>query len=283
MKIARRWLILALPLLPVAGSAATAWVEVHPAGPSVPENLLRIELRFSRPQPLPFDVGRVKLSDASTGATIENALLDLALPDAEGRWITVLLDPGRVKTAAGPNRAAGRALSAGSVVRLTIESDRPGELPVSQRWAVGPPAERRLDAQSWRLVPPRPQSRMALRVDLGPNPISSAGARLMAVRDASGRPVPGRPSLDSGDTRWRFTPERDWREGRYELVTHPQLEDSAGNRACAAFEEIEASRKACDQGLTLLFRIGYGQGLHAPSPPRQRPPRSRRQRAGLAS
>ncbi|WP_067064715.1 hypothetical protein [Roseateles chitosanitabidus] len=219
-------------------------VEIHPAGATIPENLLRIELRFGWPQPMPFDVRRLTLLDASD-REIPGALLDLTLPSADGRRLTVLMDPGRIKQGVGPNLDAGRALRAGDTVRLRVDGFGGHQPSVVKTWHVTPAVTTRLDTARWRMTAPRAGSREPLLVDLQA-PISSTGEALIAVRDASGRRVEGRTSLGHGDTQWRFTPDRPWRKSAYELVTHPDLEDPAGNRSCAAFEQRRASEVRCD-------------------------------------
>jgi len=241
--------LLALAALAGLSIAHAASPEIHPAGPTVPENLLRIELRFERPQSLPFDIRHVKLLDAR-GREIDNALLDLTLPSADARRITVLLDPGRVKSDVGPNLMAGRALHAGETVRLRV--DEPGRPPVVKTWRVTAAAAQPLDPAAWRLTEPRAGSRDALVVDLRA-PIAASGERLIAVLDATGERVAGTTTLDRGDARWRFTPARPWRIGVHRLVTHPDLEDPAGNRRCAAFEQVRESEIRCDAGANLPF------------------------------
>jgi len=231
--------------------ARAATVEIHPAGPTVPENLLRIELRFAQPQRLPFDVQRLKLTDAR-GEEIENALLDLTLPSADGRRITVLMDPGRVKSGVGPNLDAGRALRAGDVVRLRIDDDAVGRSPVVKQWRVASAVSHPIEAAAWRLTAPRAGSRDPLIVDLR-EPISSSGEGLIAVLDPSGRPVRGTTALGGADAVWRFTPFRPWSSGRHSVVTHPELEDPAGNRRCAPFEQLRGSKVRCDTGAAVEF------------------------------
>ncbi len=248
MKWACRWVgLAALAGLPLARAGS---VEIHPAGPAVPENLLRIELRFDRPQRLPFDVERLALLD-SEGREIPHALLDVALPDADGRRITVLLDPGRVKTGVGPNLEAGRALQEGATVGLRVAGSDAAVAPAVKTWRVTAAISQALQPQLWRLDAPRRGTRDALSVDLR-MPISSASEGLIAVVDGQGRRVAGRVWLDDGDATWRFQPARPWATGRHRLVTHPGLEDPAGNRSCAAFEAPIRSTSACD-GASLEF------------------------------
>jgi hypothetical protein len=73
------------------------------------------------------------------------------------------------------------------------------------------------------------------------------------VLDALGHPVRGKTALAGGDAVWRFTPERPWRPGIHTLITHPDLEDVAGNRLCAAFEQLHASKVDCDTGARIRF------------------------------
>lgn len=221
-------------------------VEIHPAGPEVPENLLRIELRFDRPQRLPFDSRRLALLDAR-GDEIPRALLDLTLPSADGRRLTVLLDPGRVKRDVGPNVDAGRALVVGETVSLRVLDERPGRAPTVKTWHVTTAVSRPLAVEAWRWTPPRAGSGDALVVDLR-TPISSTGEALIAVRDSNGRRVAGRTSLGPDDALWRFIPDKPWRREAYQVVAHPDLEDPAGNRRCAAFETLRASAIRCGEG-----------------------------------
>ena len=85
--------------------------------------------------------------------------------------------------------------------------------------------------------------------------ISSTSQDLIAVRGADGKRVEGVTTLIDSERTWRFAPTRPWRAGHYALMTHPELEDPAGNRICASFEAVQASRIACDGGAAASFSI----------------------------
>jgi hypothetical protein len=108
-----------------AGAWASGAVSVYPSGTSVPENLLRIELRFRVPLRTPLDMVHVKLLDRE-GQLIPDPFLDLPLPSADGRRLSLLLHPGRVKSGVGANVVLGRALRAGSLVTLVIDDPNAG-------------------------------------------------------------------------------------------------------------------------------------------------------------
>jgi hypothetical protein len=82
--------------------------------------------------------------------------------------------------------------------------------------------------------------------------ISPVGEALIAVLDGHGRRVEGTTSLAEGDATWRFTPSHPWAAGKHRLVTHPDLEDPAGNRRCAAFEASIRLTATCE-GTSLAF------------------------------
>lgn len=221
-------------------SALAAPVDVHPSGATVPENLLRIELRFAVPQDQPFDVDRLRLVDAD-GVAIDAAFLDLALRNADGRRITVSMNPGRVKTGVAPNVARGRALHAGSTVRLVLDGD-----PVAAKtWIVTAPRSVGPRPADWTVASPRAGTRDALAVRLH-DPISASAEAFIAVRDAAGRRVAGHTRLGDGDTTWWFRPDARWRAGAFAVVTHPELEDPAGNRVCSAFEQPSLRAVQCE-------------------------------------
>jgi hypothetical protein len=113
----------------------------------------------------------------------------------------------------------------------------------------------------WSIKTPRAHSHEALVVDLR-EPISSTAQGMIAVRDADGHRVRGSAHLRKHDSVWRFVPSRPWRAGPHALLAHPDLEDPAGNRACAVFESNVQKQARCDQVSILPFSIGFA----APSP-----------------
>ena len=75
------------------------------------------------------------------------------------------------------------------------------------------------------------------------------------VYDGSGKPVDGDVRVESGETRWVFTPARPLAAGRYELRIDPALEDIAGNRLGRPFDVDVALRPAAAVTTALTFEI----------------------------
>ncbi len=243
-------LLAALPLALAAG-APLASGAVTPSGPSVPENLLRIEVLLDRPLGAPLDMRFVHLYGA-TGKRIDDALLDLALPDQDGRRFAVLMHPGRVKSGVGPNLALGPALREGDSVTLVVDDPRQGRT-ITKRWRVGAALRDALAPARWQLDAPA-AGRQALSVTF-PSAINASAASLIAVAGADGRRLAGKAWLDAGETVWRFVPSSNWRPGAYQLRVHPSLEDPAGNRLCSAFEQPNQRARQCDSEARVAFRV----------------------------
>ncbi|MYM66493.1 hypothetical protein GTP45_06535 [Pseudoduganella sp. FT55W] len=230
----------ALLVLPLAAASATL---VTPSGPAVPENLLRIVVHLDAPLSAPLDMQHVQLLDGA-GVPIKDAFLDLPLAGRDGKSLTLLLHPGRIKTGVGPNVALGPALHAGQSVMLRIDDPQLGR-GVEKRWQVLPPLRQPITPQQWTLAALKRGSREPMRVML-PAALDGDAAPLLALQGPDGRRVEGVARLAPGESEWRFAPARAWRAGKYVLRVHSQLEDPQGNRLCAAFEQAQQSAQQCD-------------------------------------
>lgn len=242
--MAAAWLT--LPLTVFAAPTIT------PSGPSVPENLLRIELHLSQPLSAPLDMRRVVLLDAA-GAPVSDALLDMALPDPDGMNVSILLHPGRIKSGVGPNVALGPALRQGQVVVLRIDDAQLAQ-PVEQRWLVAPALRQAIDLQQWTASRVKPGS-LAPLVLTFPAALDGDSGPLIGVQAPDGRRLAGTSTLLPGERGWRFTPAARWRPGRYVVRVHARLEDPQGNRQCSAFEQAAQSTQPCDADGQLEFIV----------------------------
>jgi hypothetical protein len=238
-----------------AAAVSLAAPSVSPAGDSVPANLLRIELRLDAPLNGPLDMRHVRLFDQN-GAEIPAPFLDLALPSLDGRTITVLLHPGRIKTDVRPNVDRGPALRAGQHVALLID-DPQLPAPMRKAWSVTADQRSRIDPDAWLITPPAAGTRAPLRVAaLGL--LQSSAQHWIGVADTQGRKLAGKARLSEDGTTWQFNPTRAWRAGQHRLQVHPALEDAAGNRVCAAFEQGQLRDAPCSAGSARSFTVRRG-------------------------
>lgn len=224
--------------------SSLASVELFPTAAILPENLLRLYVYFPRPMGPGVEASDIKLLGAG-GQEIQQAFLptrfDLWSPDRSR--LTVLLDPGRVKTGLAAHDALGRALVPGQRYSIKV----PGSLIDADGCKLGDdtlfafkagPADLHPPSPSeWRIVAPAAASRSALSVDLGsPHDHLSLAYRLRVVTTA-GETVAGKVTLADHEQVWQFTPLGDWSTATYRIIVDARLEDLAGNRPGALFDQ----------------------------------------------
>jgi len=226
----------------VDGDPSTVVTRIHPSGPVVPENLLRIYVEFSAPMGRRSGIGHVQLLD-DRGAVVEAPFLPLEYEfwSPDRRRFTVFFDPGRVKDGILPNREMGRALEAGRSYTLVVSREWRDErgLPLRAEhrhtFTAGPAMTRALDPDDWTIAAPPAGGRDPLVVTFRHPLDHGLLMRALGVR-AGGRALPGAARVEAGETRWTFTPDEPWRAGRHEILALPILEDPAGNQIGRAFE-----------------------------------------------
>ena len=249
------------PYLAAVMAAAAAGGVITPSGPEVPANLLRIEVHLDHALPAQ-QRPTILLRDAA-GREIADALLDLVLPDQDGRQLVLLLQPGRIKHGVGPNIALGPALRDGEQVSIEVGTEDLAR-PLRRSWRVGPPQQQALTPATWTVRAPAAGGRTPLVLALN-SPVNASAAQLIAVADAKGRRIAGHAVLAAGESEWHFVPASGWKTGSYQLRIHPELEDPAGNRLCAAFEARRQSALRCDQEARIRFRIQTTSGTRPAS------------------
>ena len=236
----------ALPAAAQATQPAPEVVAVQPSGAEVPANLLRLSVVFAAPiegEVLP----RIALSHAD-GRLLQEPFLQQELWSPDGKVLTLLFHPGRVKTGLIAREQQGPILSEGEDVVLSFDG-RP-----IKRWHIGPVDGNGPVAAAWKLSAVRPGAREPLVVRLD-GPIDGRDAGYLAVVDAGDHLVEGERQLRNGETTWTFTPDAAWKAGDYRLMVHGTLEDPSGNRLGGHFETSIDSPQPAAADVTLDFKV----------------------------
>ncbi len=241
---------------PIPGEPVTAWFGGVPAPPRAPttrvlavtpgadvwpENVLRFYVTFSAPMRIGEAWSHIRMLDADGhamgGMFVE---VDQELWDPEGRRLTVLFDPGRIKRGLVDHLNEGPPLSVGARCTLEIDAfwrDACGGLlaePFSKTITVGPPLRNAIEPAAWRLAPPaRASGPLVVDVAL---PLDAALAkRAIGVR-RDGAEVAGEIELERDETRLLYWPAAPWTPGRHAVVADAILEDICGNRIGRPFD-----------------------------------------------
>ena len=216
--------------------------DILPSAETVPASLLRLYVRFDRPMRRGVSHRFLQIVDAE-GAPIEKLLRETRqeLWDAESTQLTLLLNPGWVKSGVGPNRRFGAALEPGQRWTLRIAPgwpSRDGEAiaaGASRSFVVGEPVKTRIEPASWHLEAPAVGTRQQLVVTFDRALDQFLLESLMSVEQA-GRVIEGLASVEGGGRVFRFRPDRPWAADEASLRIDPRLEDVSGNNLMDPFE-----------------------------------------------
>ena len=221
----------------------TTIAAVYPTGQKLPENLLRIYIYFSAPMSQGRSYRHLHLID-QTGEEVQNPFLELPqeLWSADGKRLTVLLDPGRVKQGLKPREQSGPVLIPAHRYAFTIDEDWPD----AQGFPLDKPFKRTFlttkaditqpNPAEWKISPPKAGTREPLSVTFDEPLDHGMLERVLSILGADSSDVPGGIQIDQQETRWRFTPKTPWKAGRYSLKIRTNLEDRVGNSIARPFE-----------------------------------------------
>ena len=218
-------------------------VDIYPTASELPENLLRLYIYFPRAMALTEGMESVVLLD-DNGAQVNGVFLatnqELWSPDRQR--LTLLLDPGRVKSGLAAHELMGRAQVPERSYTLDVSStaqDAAGcklGADTSYSFTVTEPDVATPDPAAWNLSTPRLGSRDALNVDLGSTHDHLSMAYRVRIVDDDALFVPGALALGPEVNSWQFTPRDPWKAITYELIVDERLEDVAGNRPGVLFD-----------------------------------------------
>ncbi|QFT39789.1 MULTISPECIES: Ig-like domain-containing protein [unclassified Vibrio] len=216
---------------------------VYPTAEVLPENLLRFYVYFEQPMNTANALSHVYLTDASgtqlDGVFIENKV-DLWSPDRTR--LTLLFDPGRVKTGLIAHNTLGRALEAGETYHLVVEA---GDMSASgcastfvKTFSVSKAHFIRPVVSDWTISSPPSGTTMPITMGF-PSPIDHTSlAFRIRIKDSRGQSVPGAIDVRAHESQWVFSPNSSWQASEsYSVFVDPILEDIVGNRPTGLFDQ----------------------------------------------
>lgn len=226
--------------MPISSDDVPRLIGVHPSGRDWPVNILRFHLVFDREMETGGAADSVAIETA-LGQTVHGAVVDLpdGLWSPDGRVLTLLLHPGRIKRGLAASVQLGLALLPGQDYQLVVRprlSDLQGHAlaeitRVPFRGA--PPQKAPLDPAHWQWVSPDPGSHEPIVVHVGCALDFLSVRHALRVITADGACHAVTPDV-VGET-LLLHPHAPWPKAGY-LCLGPTLEDVCGNRVGASFE-----------------------------------------------
>ena len=233
----------------------------YPSSDTLPENLLRMYVVFSKPMKTQGNLEKIALytgkGDEVGGAFLETAE-ELWSPDQK-QW-TILLDPGRVKTGLQAHETLGRALVEGERYELVIEGlEDVYHQKMSKRFVkplhitsadtVAP------DMAHWDVQVPSPNTKAPLTIYFPQSLDQFSIRQRLFLTTADTLSVAGRVEIGVQERSWIFTPADRWRKGTYYLHVNTRLADPAGNNLNGLFDHKVGSLKYNQEGVVTRLEV----------------------------
>ncbi len=220
-----------------------ALIAIYPTADTLPENLLKMYLRFSKPMAAGNSLRFVSLLN-NYGDTLQAPFLALQpeLWNQAGTQLTLWLDPGRIKKDLQPNKALGPPLVQGETVTLIVsprwkaQNGLSLESTFTKQFFVGSADKTSPAPESWKLEIPTVATRQPLAISFGEPLDYSLLKETITIHNSDEETVLGKIGMVENEKQLLFVPDRVWATGQYDVLIASILEDLAGNNLHRLFE-----------------------------------------------
>jgi hypothetical protein len=218
-------------------------VAIYPLLDTLPENLLKLYVHFSKPMRSGESLQFIHLLDKKQD-TLRNVFLNLQpeLWDTSSSVLTLWLDPGRIKRGLTLNRALGNPLKMNETYHLVVSAAWKGQngLNLAQTYrktfVAGKRDELAPDLKQWELQLPKVDTTALLWVKTQESLDHYLLSESIGIVDQNNIPVKGEIRLGKKDDQVVFFPVKPWKAQRYRLQVDARLEDLAGNNLNRVFD-----------------------------------------------
>jgi|GEM_PF-943089 len=229
--------------IPRGGGPEPRLVEVRPAGERWPANLLRIYLHFNRPMARGEANRRIVIRDESGRTLVQPFLeLDQELWDRDGRRLTLLFDPARVKQGLKPREEDGAIFEAGCRYTIEVRRGWPDSRGVAcdegftKTIEVTAADDVPVSPRKWKIAAPKAKTNDPLVVAFEQPVDTGIALRLIGVLESGECPLDGKSEISADGLVWKFTQNVAWSPGLHFIEVDPGLEDPSGNQVGRPFE-----------------------------------------------
>ena len=217
-------------------------IEIKPSIDSIPVNILRFYIQFSKPMQEMDILKHNKLTNEDgkniTGVFFEN---QYELWNNDRTEVTLIVDPGRVNLGLLANNKMGRAFDEGKRYTFTVDSllldfnDQKLAKSYSQIFYAIAEDRTPPNPKIWELKLPKNKTKDLLTINAN-DKIDHISANTLIKIIMNNTEVKGNFVLQKNMQNILFYPDKNWKKGNYQIVIHPNLEDIAANSVNQTFD-----------------------------------------------
>jgi hypothetical protein len=216
---------------------------IYPTADKLPENLLKVYLKFSEPMVEGNSLRHIFLLKDGKD-TMKGTFLDLQpeLWNNDGTVLTLWLDPGRIKRDLIPNKELGTPLVAGTLYTLQISDSWKSKKGISlsktytKNFATVGRDEVSPDISNWKIVVPKLNTSSPLEIQFYESLDQFILEEGTHVVDLNNKRLEGIWQTSSQEQTLKFIPQKPWNDGTYIVQFERRLEDLAGNNLDRPFD-----------------------------------------------
>lgn len=236
-------------------------IRISPQAKVLPANTLRFYIHFPSSGEAHFDRDHLWLLNAEDQVVRDPFLvLSQELWSVDGRRLTVLMEPGRIKRGLGADPSHGPALVVGRAYSLVVAAL--GQT-ARHTFRVSEPVLDAVDESHWRIGTPTVESLDPAVVHFDRVMDAAICEDEIGVLSPSGEIVQTRVSLAPDGTVARLIPSHPWGAGEHRIVVSQRLEDVCGNRLGEALDhEMGAGGPPRATTISFTARGTKTQALH---------------------
>lgn len=238
-------------------------ISIYPTANQLPENLLRFYIYFNTPMKKGQVLKYIKLIDEE-GNIDNHAFMEFKqeLWSADGKRLTLLFDPGRIKRGVSTNLLRGSALIEGKHYKLSISGvwqDVYGQqltINTVKEFAVDIGYRQHIKINDWGIGVPKVNTIDSLTIKFDRIIDYALIQSMIRLEDGESNYLAGHWEILKNEQLIRFTPEEKWKKGNYRIIIDSRLEDVAGNNFQNLLDhnksDIESNNENCQQ---IKFKI----------------------------
>jgi hypothetical protein len=229
-------------LLPVIARAQPV-TSFEPSAPVLPANTLRFYFTFDRPARSEVHQQDIQLLDSGDRPLVD-VFMDFGqeLWSPDGKRLTVLFDPGKVKRGVEAPGSQLTPLTAGQTYTIALGNFR-------NVFRVGQPVRTRVDPRLWAVT--SNSRNVSVRFDRVMD--AALVEDQLGIEDESRRPVPCVVRVIDGGNAATCKFARPLKKGRYVMTVGERIEDVAGNRMNEALDHATTEKISEPHSAELWF------------------------------
>ena len=209
-------------------------IRISPQAKVLPANTLRFYIHFPRSGEAHFDRDHLwLLNEEEQVVRAPFLVLPYELWSVDGRRLTVLMEPGRIKRGLGADPSHEPALVVGRTYSLVVTAL--GQT-ARHTFRVSDPVLDAVDETQWHLISPTVGSFDPAVVHFDRVMDAALCKDEIEVLTPAGEAVQTRVSLAPDGTAAQVIPSHPWRPGEHSLVVSERFEDVCGNRLGEALD-----------------------------------------------